>query len=359
MRPDPAALCAVLAALVVGSVGCAPPDRPSAVAEAAPAANDVDSVLALVADRPFNGVALVARDGRVVGAATAGWADREAGAPLRRGSRFVIGSVSKQVTATLVLREVDAGRLSLDTLLADVLGLDAPWVAGVRVRHLLNHTSGIVEEGEPPASAPGTAFAYSNAGYGLLGRVVERTTGEPFAQAASRLFVLCGMDATSVYAPAEPTGLVPGYDETAAGGFVRASRAGLEDMAAAGGVVSTADDLVRWTSCLHGGRVLSPARYREMVRPSATRPHRWGPLGYGYGVQVASPGGVLELSHTGQIAGFTATVATYPASGLTLVVLENTSWDDADPARATAPHDRLRDAVVAAARAAPSAAPLP
>ncbi len=333
-------LAALLSVLAVGACAAAAAPRHPALAGFDPAAA-----------RPFSGVAVVAEGDDIVYSHASGFADRERSVPLTAASRFVVGSVAKQVTAALVLLQVERGTLDLDAPAAGYLPPGgAPLAPAVKVRHLLAHTSGIVARDRPPATVPGSTFAYSNLGYDLLGEIVERVTGETFGAAAARLFRACGMSRTAVFGKAGDPGPVAGFEEDADGRLLPVEPAAEWEHGPSAGIVSTAGDLVRWNLCLHGGRVLSPAGYAAMTAASAARPHRWGTLGYGFGLQLSSEDGIVELSHGGYVPGFVATLAYYPASGSTLVVLENVSWRADDMARAFAPHDALREVVRAGLR---------
>lgn len=266
-------------------------------------------------------------------------------ASLTPDSRFVIGSISKQMTAALVLREVERKRVDLDAPIGTYLTLSADWASRVSVRQLLNHTSGVAALDKPLASEPGSTFAYSNLNYDMLGQIVERRSGQRFAAAAARLFAMCGMTSTTAADPARATGLAAGFSEERGGVLSRVKPDGGLAHVPSGGIVSTARDLVRWNLCLHGGRAVSAASYGAMTRPSSTRQHRWGTLGYGFGLQVTEQDGLTEFSHGGYVPGYIATMTFYPRARRTLVVLENTSWDADDMARVFAPHDALRAAV--------------
>jgi D-alanyl-D-alanine carboxypeptidase len=305
----------------------------------------LDLRLAAPAARAFGGVMLIADRGRIVYTRIAGLADHERRIPLTRDSRFVIGSLSKQITATLLLRLVDAGRLTLDDTIGASLDVHPDWAKRVRLRHLLNHTSGIASIDAPLRTEPGAAFAYSNLGYDLLGKVVARAAAEPYAAAAARLFSTCGMRDSTATGAAEIDHLAIGYDEKPVGTLGMVPRAAGVEHVPSGGIVSTAPDLVRWNRCLHDGKLLSAASYAAMTTPGVTRPHRWGDLGYGFGLQISEQDGLREISHSGYVGGFIATMAYYPQSARTLVVLENTSWDTEDVARVFEPHDRARDVV--------------
>ncbi len=144
-------------------------------------------------------------DGEVQLSGAVGLADVEAGVPLTRSHLFRVASHSKTFTATAVLQLVEAGKLTLDTPLGDVVGeLAGEPVGSVAVRELLEHGGGVIrdsvdgdfwqltrpfpDEGELLALArtdgtkvePNTRFAYSNIGYSLLGLVVARVTGESY-----------------------------------------------------------------------------------------------------------------------------------------------------------------------------------
>ncbi|WP_460533978.1 serine hydrolase domain-containing protein [Chitinimonas naiadis] len=272
-------------------------------------------------------------------------------------SQYLIGSLSKQITATLVLREISAGRLTLDTTLDQALpDLQEPWADKVSIAQLLDHTAGINGPGQVLQSRPGQRFAYTNWGYELLGRVVAQRSGQTYASQASALFKLCGMDHSKV--PDSGTvadmqvslpKLLGGEVEQADGWLLPSTRLYLQAEAPAGGLVSTLGDLAAWNRCLHGGPALQAAQYQAMTQPapSAHRAHRWGELGYGYGLQVLKQDGWLEYSHSGYIGGYIATLLAYPRQQLNVVILENTAWRGEDPARAFAFHDRIRAAVQA------------
>lgn len=307
--------------------------------------SQLDGMLATPPGRPFNGVVLISQDDQVVYTQALGQADPERAVPLKLEDRFVIGSLSKQMTATLVLREAEAGRLHLDAPIGHYLRLDADWARTVKVRHLLNHTSGIASFGAPLKTEAGTTFAYSNLGYDLLGQIVEHTSRRTLDTLLAELFAQCGMSQSGTLA-SEARQPVTGYMEETDGRLAAASLLEHSRHTASGAVVSTAGDLMRWNACLHSGRLLSAPSYQAMTSPSASREHRWGRLGYGYGVQISHPRGVLEFSHSGYVPGFIATMTYYPQSRLSLVVLENVSWRAEDMLRVFAPHDAIRHQVL-------------
>ncbi len=308
-----------------------------------PRAEDVKKAVNAV--RPFQGAVLIAGGEKPVVQHVEGFADREKKIPLTVESRFVVGSIAKQITAVLILRLVEKGKVDLDAPVGKYLDLKADWAGQVTVRHLLNHTSGIVAEDQPLKAEPGKTFAYSNLGFDLLGRIVERVSKKPFSASVLELFRVSGMKQSSVLEPVANPGLATGYDEVSLLNFSVASMAAQSKHPASGGMVSTVNDLVRWNAALHGGKLLSKSGYQAMVTPGIRRTNRWGDIGYGFGLQITTNGGRLEYSHGGYVAGFQSTLLYYPETRRTVVILENVSWNLDDTTRAFAPHDAVRDLV--------------
>ena len=318
---------------------------------------------------PFNGVLLVARQDDVVFHEAYGIADAGTGAPLERDARFLIGSVSKQFTAMLVLQEVERGTIGLDQTVHDLVGW-FPEEPGARltVRGLLSHTSGLphypalrelgyerarffAETVTPRAYAeliaqlplayePGEGFTYSSFGYVLLGVILEEVTGRSYAELLrERITVPLGLDDTGFagndYVAAE---VVPDYVHDSYGllrqlflagdgTFESASFRDQSTTYATGGLHSTAADLFRWTQALRRHELLSPELTREMLRPN-----RWG---YGYGIYRnpedmlrANPQATL-VAHGGRVTSYTAYVGMYD-DGTTIVALTNAAPIDLD-----------------------------
>ncbi|WP_169796793.1 serine hydrolase domain-containing protein [Chondromyces crocatus] len=300
--------------------------------------------------RPLHGVLAVADGSEVVFSSAHGYADRERSVASALEKRFAIASLGKQITAALVMQQVDQGKLALDAPVSTYLSLGADWAKQVKVRHLLNHTSGIGKVDEPLRSAPGSTFAYSNANYDLLGKIVERVSGQSFAEVAGRLFATCGMRETAGLDTPAAAERVVGYAEQEDGSLAIASLEGMAEHVPSGGMVSSVADLIRWNLCLHEGKAVSRASYEAMIRPTTRRAHRWGELGYGFGLQVSTAEGITEFSHNGYIEGFIATLIYYPAQRRTLVALENVALDSGDMGRVFAPHDEVRAQVRAELR---------
>ncbi|HEX8389393.1 MAG TPA: serine hydrolase domain-containing protein, partial [Sphingomonas sp.] len=272
----------------------------------APAAAAIDAAAArTVAQGGAGLVVAVARDGRPLFRRGYGRADLEHRAPVTPDTVFRLASITKQFTAAAVLRLVEQGRLRLEDPVAKHLP-GFPGGERTTLRHLLTHTSGVPDHSEDPsgvptkalaktgdemlawiarlavrpAFAPSEKWAYSNSNYVLLGLVVERAAGRPLAQVfVDELFRPAGLTRTAFD---EPGDLVPnrarGYRKTKAG-VVNADAIHWTMPGAAGGLRSTADDLVRWSDALFGGRVLRPESLALMTEPGRLadgRTTRWG-----------------------------------------------------------------------------------
>ena len=295
------------------------------------------------AQLPFSGIVLVAQQGKLL------WNFSNKTAPLTAQRQFIIGSQSKQITAALVLQAVDQQRLALTDPLSKFLPEQRERFGdAITIKHLLEHSSGLGQGGTAPTGTPGSTFAYSNAGYDLLGEVLERVYGEPFAAQAARLFRRCEM--THSFAPSAnqltstaPL-LVAGLTERA-GKLVAAPLDVPFSNNPSGRLVSSAGDLIRWQQCLHQQPLLKPASYQQMISPQMLRPHRWGALGYGFGLQISNTDGLTEYSHSGFVDGYISTTLYYPQSATGLVLLEPLSLDPADIQRAFYFHDQIRQAL--------------
>ncbi len=300
---------------------------------------------------------------------TSGLADLATGRAVTPATPFAVGSVTKTFTAALVLHLVGEGRIGLDDAVGPWLPeLDLP--AGITVRMLLDHTSGL---GDPflegavdralradrsavwtaerflaalpkPRFAPGRGWAYSNANYVVLGLLAERLTGQPYAALLrSTFFEPLGL-ASAVVQPGPPGAVAPAhaYDLVASGGSLR--RTDLSDgsptapftsvvtaAGPAGDIAIGALDLARWGAALYGGGVLGPDLTAAMIE-DASRTARFRPrVPYGLGVQIVEIAGQPTYGHSGRLLGARAVLRYLPRSGIAIAVLSNQSRSDLAP----------------------------
>ena len=263
------------------------------------------------------------------------WAGGAGMAPGLDG-QYRIGSITKTLTATLVMQARDAGLLDLSDTVGDHLG-DVGY-AEVTLRDALAHTSGMQSEpsggwwertrggdfvtlarsndGAGRVAGAGEWFHYSNLGYALLGEVAARCFGSPWRHLVTeRLLGPLGMRATS-YLP-RPSAQ-PGWSIDHFSGIrVHEPLTDTAAMAPAGQLWSTLADLVALGQFLGGSRpdLLAPATLAEMQRPVEP--------GYGLGLMVGlHPGGRL-VGHDGSMPGFLASLHVDPDSGIGAAVLTN------------------------------------
>ncbi|MFF3981235.1 serine hydrolase domain-containing protein [Streptomyces sp. NPDC001828] len=316
---------------------------------------DVQQVLTGLADQfrtwwPVPGIAISVVDGTGESAfVTAGFANAERGAPVSRGTRFEIGSISKTFTAFLLGILAEEGKVDLDAAVADHL----PWFApnggsrAITVRHLLQHTSGLVAGADamPDAAArgyalrdaetwaePGELFHYSNEGYNLLGLIVEQVTGESLADAmAGRLLRPLGMvDSTARITHEDSAELATGYrflrDDLPPLPSAPLAPAGFFEYSAAdGNVLATASDLGLFARMLlgrgnlDGTRIIGPELFRQIV----TLPAGAVGCGYALGVDVEVIDGRTWLTHAGGMVGYRSYLAADLDGGHGVAVLTN------------------------------------
>jgi CubicO group peptidase (beta-lactamase class C family) len=289
----------------------------------------------------FMGSVLIVRDGHVLADRSFGSANIEWHISNAASTRFHIGSLTKQFTATSILLLAERGKLRLDDPVSKYL--DNPPAAwnGITLLHLLTHTSGIVSitdlpreqsaltrggtsaeiverfRNQPLLFPPGTQARYSNSGYILLGMVVEKASGEPYATFVQKnIFDPLGMRDTGVDNGIDVVeNLASGY-RLQGGKLVHAEFVDMQIPFAAGDLYSTTDDLARWEEGLFGGKLLRPDSLKRMITP--------GMGDFGLGVVVKQKQGERVISHTGGIQGFVGDLRYYPDKRIAVIVLSNT-----------------------------------
>jgi D-alanyl-D-alanine carboxypeptidase len=271
----------------------------------------------------------VSVDGTRGWSGASGWA-RDGLTRLDGNSPFAIASITKTFTATLTLQLIDEGRLRLSDRVTDLLP-GVPISTDVRVAHLLRHTSGIADLLNPMRDTlnadlerlwrpdevvnavhqqwftPGLAWAYSNTNYVLLGMIIERVSGQPFATLLhQRLLDPLGMRGTGVLLGRNaPYLMAPSW----------ASAFGTS-----GDMYTTPHDLLRWADALYGGRVLSEKALSRMLD--------FQRHGYGMGAERIKVGDATGYGHSGLLRGFTSLMVHLPHRQVTLVLMGTTLMFD-------------------------------
>lgn len=296
----------------------------------------------------FNGAALVAENGKVIYKKGFGLANMEWNIPNEPDTKFRLGSITKQFTATLILQLVEQGKLKLDGKVSDYLeGYRKDTGAKISIHNLLSHTSGLPNYTAVPgfiegvsrnpytvdefvrkyASGdlefePGTKFNYSNSGYFLLGAIIEKVTGKSYEQVLKENIL-------------DPVGMKnTGYDHfdtilsKRATGYAKTPRgyknAPYLDMTipyAAGSLYSTVEDLFLWDQALNEDRILSAKSKELMFTPNLEN------YGYGFVIRKASLGPnklvVPVIQHNGGINGFNTMIVRFVRDKKLIVLLDN------------------------------------
>lgn len=313
-----------------------------------------------VADDGVGGIAAgVMVDGDLVWADAWGLADRETRAPMLASSISRTGSISKSVTAVLMMILVDRGVIALDDpvsrYLPEIDGLQSrrPGAPDVTFRHLASHTAGLIREpnwresvvGPIEAwedrvlqsiprtaydSVPGARYQYSNIGFGMLGLALSRAAGRPFIDLVEdEIFQPLGMTGSSFVvagAELEPR-LAEGYvarNGEVSGEAPAREHAGRGYKVPNGGVYSTVADLGRFLGAMAGVPglgILDEASRQEMLRVQTPEDANEG-YGLGFSLVIDGDGNRLA-AHGGSVAGYNAYMAVDPDHGVGVVLLRN------------------------------------
>jgi CubicO group peptidase (beta-lactamase class C family) len=291
---------------------------------------------------------LIQADGEEVLRKGYGLANVELGVPMRPETVFQIGSVSKQVTAAAILLLEERGKLSVSDDITKHLPGYPTHGQRITLEHLLAHTSGIpsytglaewvsrsrdeltleqliaVFKDKPLEFAPGESWAYNNSGYILLGAVVEKVSGKSYEDFVEQeIFAPLGMKHSSYGSHGEVVpGRAAGY-ERGENGLHNVRYFSFSLLHAAGGLLSTVDDLAIWERALATGKVLSPVSVQRMLKPVPVNSGLSTKYGYGWGLWDYR--GTRIAEHAGDIFGFAAQVLIVPSHGLTVVILANDS----------------------------------
>lgn len=327
-------------------------------------ASQVDSFLTReVEDQQFSGSVLIARAGKVLFSKGYSMADWDQHVPNTPQTEFRIGSLTKQFTAMAILLLQERGKLHVqDHICLYVPQCPAAWQP-ITIYHLLTHTSGIPNytphsyidftqpvspaqliahfKDQPLAFQPGTQYSYSNSGYDVLGYIIERVTGEPYALFLQHTIFTplqmrnTGYDQNYPPLPEHATG----YQDWQYVPFAEIVKAQYFDVSwyfAAGGLYSTVEDLYRWAQALSMPVLVSQQSLDAMftphisICPSAGCPGPFVSEGYGYGWVIATEKAPYRqvIWHNGSVSGFIAYLGLYPASKTTIIVLSNLASTD-------------------------------
>jgi CubicO group peptidase (beta-lactamase class C family) len=315
-----------------------------------PTPDAVDAIFSHVSGDAGPGCALgVSRGGEIFLQRAYGMAELEHGVPNVPATIFEAGSVSKQLVVAAVVLLAQDGKISLNDDVRRYLPELPDYEATITVRHLIHHTSGLRDWGVvaglggwPRGSRvhtqahaldiasrqtalnfrPGEHYSYTNTGYNLLAILVDRVSGTSFAEfSRARIFEPLGMSRTSWRD--DHTRVVPGrataYQPVPDGRF-RLDMP-FENVHGQGGLLTTVEDLLRWTRALETGELGGPDFIAEMHRQGVLNSGET--ISYAGGLFATHHHGLPEISHSGATAGYRAFLARYPEQGIAVAVLCN------------------------------------
>jgi CubicO group peptidase (beta-lactamase class C family) len=336
MRP----LRFISATLVLSAVGCA------GGAESALDTAEEAKIAALVKDSGVPSVSIAVVDhGELAYAKAFGKADLAANRAADPSTRYFVGSVSKQFTATAILLAAEDGKLSLEDRVS-VYYPELTRAEDITIRELLGHSSGYedfapqdysVAEWSRPTTPdavirawakkpldfePGTRWEYSNTNYVLAGRIFEKATGEALmAFLQRRIFEPLGMkSAADGYAERRPEDAVP-YTRYGLGPPRLAAPEAPGWYFGAAQLAMTPSDLARWDIALLHHRILSEKAYRDLTADVNLKN---GDLThYALGLGIGDMDGIPRVAHSGEVSGFLTANAIYPTRDAAVVVCSN------------------------------------
>jgi CubicO group peptidase (beta-lactamase class C family) len=314
-----------------------------------PAAVDV-VVQKRLAEKGFVGLSLaVVRDGRIVLAKGYGGVTTN-GPAITPETPFAIGSVTKQFACACILLLAEDGQLRVRDPVAKYFP-NATRAADITLYDLMTHTSGypdyypldfvdrrikkpIAEDelireyaGGKLDFEPRTRWSYSNTGYTILGRVVEKVSGESFERFLKRrILEPLGMNHTVFDPKSRTAGLAQGHSAILLGPPEELAPEGSGWTNAAGAIFAPAGDIAKWDIGLMSGRVLKPDSLRLMTTPVTLANGKV--VDYGCGLSIGRQGGETVLSHGGAVAGFLAFNAFVPRTKSAVVALANSEHTD-------------------------------
>ena len=293
-----------------------------------PLTQSIDALLAPVFQPTDPGAAvIVTHIGRTIFRKGYGLANLELKVPIRPEMVFRIGSVTKQFTAVAVLMLAQEGKLTLNADVTTYLPDYPTHGEKITIERLLTHTSGIksytdmkewlplwrkdmsLEElvamfkDEPMEFRPGERWAYNNSAFVLLGAVIEKVSGQSYAQfLKGRIFQPLGMEHTQYDVTEQIVpGRVAGYNK-GANGWENAPFLSMTQPHGAGALISSVDDLARWDKALYTSKLVKRRLLNKAWTPTSLPDGRSTQYGYGWGISPVAGKNFIE--HDGGINGF-------------------------------------------------------
>jgi CubicO group peptidase (beta-lactamase class C family) len=302
--------------------------------------------------RPYQGAVpgacvVVLRDGQAIFRRACGFSDLEHGIVATPATNYRLASMSKQFTSAAILLMAEERRLALDAPILEWLPTLPDAATGITIRHLLTHTSGLIDYEDLIAPArsralndtdvlqllesenrtyfpPGTGYRYSNGGYALLALIAAGAAGMDFASLLrTRIFQPLKMHNTVAHEEGISTVAHRAYGYSAGQSWVRTDQNLTSAVLGDGGVYSSIDDLEKWDAALYDDRLLGIETLRLAFAPATKTDDP--AVDYGFGWRITGE----ALWHSGETVGFRNVIVRFPKRRFSVIVLTNR--DDPPP----------------------------
>ncbi len=296
-----------------------------------------------VAEEKFMGCVLVSKGDNTLLKKPYGFANLEWEIPNSVNTKFQIASVTKQFTAAAILLLQDRGKLNIDDLVMKHLPDSPACWDKITIFNLLTHTAGIYNYNDddiddyfkpmrkaactpadvmelfvnkPLEFEPGEKIAYSNSGFVVLGRIIEKISGQSYAKfLQENIFEPLGMKDSGNDSRDEIIKRRASGYAVIDGELVNTDLFDIAVCFAGGSLYSSVEDLLKWQKGLVEGKVLSDDSFKKMISPFKEN--------YAFGLTVTAENGRKVIKHKGKNPGFKSVLSYYPSDQLTIVVLSN------------------------------------
>jgi CubicO group peptidase (beta-lactamase class C family) len=294
-------------------------------------------------------VLMVIDDGAASFVRSYGLANLETRVPCRPETNFRLASLTKAFTAVAIMILTENGALSFDDKLPCFFPGFPPCGKEITIRHLLTHTSGLLDYEELiPSSVtaqlrdrdvldilgrqnkayfpPGATFRYSNGGYALLALIVEVVSSRTFAAfLRERIFLPLGMNGTSAYeaGQSEVPNRALGYSKRGSV-FEQTDQSLTSAVLGDGGIYSSIFDMFRWDQALYTEKLVSRSMLQKAFTAQSSTSDMPG-SGYGFGWYVDRRDGEEHIWHYGSTCGFSSSFHRFPKRKRSIIILANRS----------------------------------
>ena len=315
----------------------------------------IDSIFAAYNQPAAPGASVVVvQNGTILFEAGYGFADIKRAIPVATDTAFHLASVGKEMTALAILMLGADGKLSIDDSVAKYLPQFKGWGSKVKIRNLLYHTGGIPDYYEDieehyrrPSNLqalkylaqlarlkfrPGARFDYSNSGYDTLAAIIEKVSGQKFADFMNlRVFSVAQMSNTFAFDKARRSAskraLGYGLDH---GEYYLDDTSPLNDLHGSGSIYSTVEDMAKYDNALFSHQFVSKQVLDQAFVTGRLNNGRALDYGFGWDLLIDSDLNQAYYGHSGEWMGFSSYYLHYPNLNLSVIVLSNSSSTDAE-----------------------------